>query len=148
MYLDGSNPVLLGFTTSWLNLAGLQGYERAYYFYLLGTYYSPHKLNIKIAYDYNSSPSQSVLLKPTNFSSSTPSPFGDQPAPFGSPTNIEQWRIFLTRQKCESFQISLNEVYDPTLGVVAGAGLSLSGINLVLGAKKSYKPIKASNSIG
>ena len=36
IYLDGSNPVKMKFTTSWINLAGLQGYQRAYFFYMLG----------------------------------------------------------------------------------------------------------------
>src|SRR5581483_5368683 len=52
-YLDAAAPVTLGFTTGWINLAGLQGYERAYFFYLLAQYFTPHTLTIGIAYDYN-----------------------------------------------------------------------------------------------
>lgn len=148
LYLDGSSPVLLSFTTGWLNLAGIHGYERAYYFYLLGTYLSPHKLSIKIAYDYNGSPSQALVITPDNFSSAVPSSFGATPAPFGSPTNLEQWRIFLDRQKCQAFQIQVDELYDSTQGVTAGAGVSLSGMNLVAGLKKGYRPIKAALSAG
>ena len=57
-YLDGTNPVVMSFTTGWMSLAGLQGFERAYYFYLLGTYITPHKLSIGIAYDFNPSITQ------------------------------------------------------------------------------------------
>ena len=32
-YLDGSKPVLMSFQTSWIHLAGVQGYERFYPFY-------------------------------------------------------------------------------------------------------------------
>lgn len=148
LYLDGANPVLLSFTTSWLNLAGLQGYERSYYFYLLGRYFTPYKLQMQIAYDYNPSPSQSTMVVPDNFSSSVPSPFGDTPAPFGSSSDVFQARIFLTQQKCESFQITMNEVYDPSFGVTAGQGFSLSGIDLVVGLKKGYMPIKGARSFG
>lgn len=148
LYLDGASPTLLNFKTGWINLAGLQGFERAYYFYLLGRYLSPHILQMQIAYDYNSSPVQSCRIMPDNFSSSVPSSFGDQPAPFGSKTDIENWRVFLDRQKCESFQITMNEIFDPSKGVVAGAGLTLSGLNLVVAVKKGYRPIKASNSVG
>src|SRR5580698_8674429 len=74
-YLDGSNPVLMSFTTSWLQLAGLRGYQRAYWFYLLGTYLSPHKLQVAIAYDYNSSPTQSNLIAPINYNG----PYGSDP---------------------------------------------------------------------
>lgn len=148
LYVDGSSPTLLKFKTGWINVAGLQGFERAYYFYLLGRYLSPHILQMQIAYDYNESPVQSCQIFPTNFSSAVPSPFGDQPAPFGSQTNVEQWRVFLDRQKCQAFQITMTEVYDPSKGVVAGGGLTLSGLNLIVSVKKGYKPIKAANSIG
>jgi hypothetical protein len=150
-YMDGPNPVLMSFTTAWMNLAGLQGYERAYFFYLLGQYYSPHFLGVSISYDYNPSPSQEVIIAPTNYAP----PYGDvlngnygQLGPYGGPGNVEQWRIFLKRQKCQAFQIALNETFDRSFGTLPGAGLSFSGLNLVVGAKKAYKPQKAAESIG
>lgn len=147
-YLDNGNPVLLSFITSWINLAGLQGYQRAYFFYLLGTYLTPHKLNLQISYDYNSSPSQSTLISPDNFSSGVPSPYGSPPAPFGSQSNIEWWRVFFTKQRCTSFQITLNEVYDPSFGVPAGQGLTLSGLNMIVGVKKGWRTQSAAHSAG
>jgi hypothetical protein len=148
-YLDGSNPVLMSFITSWYNLAGLQGYQRAYFFYLLGTYISPHKLSLSIAYDYNSSPTQNILITPTNNSPNygLVSPYG-QGSPYGGPGNIENWRVFLAKQRCQAFQIQFNEVYDPSFGVPANEGLTLSGINLVYSIKKGFRPQPASNSAG
>ena len=78
----------------------------------------------------------------------TPSPFGEQPAPFGGPLNIEEWRISPQKQKCTAFKIKITEVYDPSLGVGPGAGFTLSGLNLVVGIKKGYRPMRASNTIG
>jgi hypothetical protein len=147
-YLDNGSPVLLSFTTSWLNLAGLQGYMRAWALFLLGQYYTPHKLQISIAYNYNSSPSQTTLIIPTNFSSAAASPFGDQPSPFGAPNNVESWRVFLAKQRCTSVQISLNEIFDSTMGVQAGAGLTLSGMNLVVAMKKGWGSQSAAHSAG
>lgn len=146
-YLDISSPVLMSFSTSWLNLAGVQGYQRAFYFYVLGTYLSPHKLNFQIAYDYNSSPTQSTLITPNNFSSAVPSSFG-VPTPFGGPGNIEQWRVFLAKQRCQAFQIQFNEIFDASMGVTPGAGLTLSGINVVAGIKKGWTTISSANSAG
>ena len=154
-YLDGSDPVLLSFTTSWLNLAGLQGYERAYFFYILGRYLSPHKLQVSIAYDYNDSPWQSDLISPDNYGST----YGGQQAngqtivygqetPYGGPGDVEQWRVFLTKQKCQSFQVTIQEVYDATFGLPAGQGLTMSGLNLIVALKKGYRPISSANSIG
>lgn len=148
-YLDNGNPVLLSFTTSWINLAGLQGYQRAFFFFLLGKYLTPHKLHITIAYDYNSSPIQSTLISPTNFSPyyGVSSPYGQQ-ASYGGPGDIEQWRIFLTKQRCQSFQINLQEVYDPSMGVPSGKGLTLSGLNLIVSLKRGWKTISAAHSAG
>lgn len=148
-YLDGSRPVLMSFITAWFNLAGLQGFERAYSMYLLGTYLSPHKLTVSIAYDYNSSPSQSVVITPENFSAvyGGDSLYGGSSVN-GGPSNIEQWRIFFEQQKCEAFQITIQESYDASFGVAAGAGLTLSGLDLVVGMKSSYPRLRAAVSTG
>lgn len=159
-FQDGSNPVLMSFTTSWFSLAGLQGYQRAYWFYLLGQYLTPHKLQIAVAYDFNPSPLQTSLITPTNFSgpfggpnpnpgdgTDSQSPFGQQ-SQFGGPSNVEQWRVFLKKQRCQSIQLSLQEVYDPSFAVPAGQGLSLSGIKLTYAVKKSFRPMPAAQTIG
>lgn len=149
LYLDGSNPVLLSFTTGWINPAGVQGYIRSYWFYLLGVYYTPHKLQMQIAYDYNQAPEQSTLISPTNYNPTygLPSPYG-QGNPYGGNSSLENWRVFLAKQRCQAFQITLNEVYDPSFGVPAGLGFTLSGLNLVFGVKKAWRNISAANSAG
>lgn len=148
VYLDDSSPVLMGFTTGWINVAALQGFERLYYFYLVGKYLSPHKLQIQVAYNYVDTTVQSLIINPTNFSASAASPFGDQPSPFGSETNLEQWKVHARQQKCQSFKISVDEIYDPSFGVAAGAGLTLSGINMMVSVKRATRPLKAANTVG
>jgi hypothetical protein len=150
LYLDGSSPVLMSFTTGWINLAGLQGFERAYFFYFLGSYISPHKLSVGVAFDYNPSPTQNSLFCPDNYSPN----YGDDAgfygsgSPYGGPSSVEQFRVFLQQQKCQAFQITVSEVFDPSYGTVAGAGLSMSGLNMVVGMKKGYPTLKASRSVG
>jgi len=148
LYIDGSSPVLMQFTTSWLNLAGLQGYERAYFFYMLGSYLSPHKLQVQIAYDYNSSPSQSMIIQPDN---GTPAWGGEQlwgsGQPWGGPGNIEQWRVFFTQGKCSAFQITIQELFDTSLSTPPGAGFTMSGLDLVIGSKSGYPRLRASRQI-
>lgn len=149
LYLDNSNPVLINFTTSWFNLGGMQGYERAYFFYLLGTYITPHKLSVAIAYDYNPSPTQVSVITPDNFSPSWggQAQWGSSPS-WGGATSLEQWRVFLRTQKCQAFQITIQESYDASFGVPAGAGLTLSGIDLIVGIKSGYPRLRAANSVG
>ena len=146
-YLDGTSPVLMQFTSSWINLASLQGYQRFYEMYILGTYLSPHQLLAQIAYDYNYSIYHSSTINPKNFSPSIPSPFGI-PTPFGSPFQLEQWRIHAKKQLCQSFQINLQEVFDPSFGTIAGPGFTLSGFNCYVDILRATRPIAGANAVG
>lgn len=158
LYLDGSTPVNMSFTTGWMNLAGVQGFERFYQMYLLGQYISPFNLNIQIAYDYNSSPAQQTTVSP----SQTPQTWGSD-ALWGSGSswgseggdgwegqvNVFEARVFPQRQKCESFQITATEVFDASFGgTLAGAGLTLTGMSLVIGMKRGFRTSKASRNFG
>lgn len=149
-YIDGSKPVLIQVKTGWINVAGLQGYERAYFMYLLGTYKSPHKLQVDIAYDYNSSPTQSTTITPDNYNAvygDSDGNYGDE-SPYGGNTDLEKWRIFFKNQKCEAFQVTITETYDSSFGIAAGEGLTLSGLNLVVGVKSGYPRRSAEHSVG
>lgn len=149
-YMDGTSPVLMSFTTAWMSLAGLRGFERFYFMFLLGTYFSPFKLNVELSYNFSPNPVQSIIVTPDN---SAPN-FGDETlwgggAPWGGSTgNIFQARIFPAIQKCQTFQLTITELYDASMGVAPGQGLSLSGMNIVIGAKKGFNTQKASRSFG
>ncbi len=149
LYLDGSSPTLMSFTTAWFNIAGLQGYQRAYEYYFLATYLSPHTLQVQTAYDYNDAIFQSNIIQPDNFST----PWGGDATwggslVWGGASTNEQWRVDLNIQKCQSIQISLSEQYDPSFGVPAGAGFTMSGLNLIMGAKSGYPRLSPSRIVG
>lgn len=154
VYLDGTNPVLLSFTTSWINVAGLRGYQRAYRYFLLGQYLSPFRLMCSTAYNYKSSPSSFAMIQPNNFSPA----YGSAEAngqvttygsdnPYGGVSNILNWRVNLKEQRCSSLQITIQEIYDPSFGIVAGAGFTLSGLSLIVSAKQSFRTISAAESV-
>lgn len=149
IYLDGTKPVLLGFKTGWINLAGLQGLERLYFMFLTGEYFTPFKLAMRIAYDFNKASEQEILITPDNYSPAWGGdPLWGSSTPWGGPGTAFEARLFPKKQKCSSFQISAKEFYDPSLGVAAGAGLSLSGLNLVVGVKKGYRTQNSGRSFG
>ncbi len=148
-YLDGSEPVLMSLTTSWINIAGLQGYERFYAANLLGTYFSPFNLNVSLAYNYNPSFEQSTIITPDNATAN----YGGEAlwgsgGPWGGPGNVFSARLFPQRQKTQSFQMTIQEVYDPSFGQPAGEGLSLSGLLLLVGIKKGNRTQSAKKSFG
>jgi hypothetical protein len=148
-YLDNANPVLMSFTTGWINLSGLQGYERFYYALLLGQYLTPFKLNAQLAYDYNPSASQATIITPQRYQQ----PWGGDPLYGNSPvwggvSSVFEARLFAQIQKCETFQLSITELYDASFNTVPGAGLTLSGMNLVIGSKKAFRTSKASQNFG
>lgn len=146
-YLDNGNPVLISFATGWLNIASLQGYQRFYRMYFLARYLGPHFLNVDVAYDYNASVVHNTIISPTNYGSVAPSAFGE-PVPFGSPADIEQWRIDAKLQLCQSFQISLSEIFNPAFGTVNPAGFTMSGITCEIEVKKATRPIRGANTSG
>lgn len=149
-YLDGSNPVLISFTTAWIKTTGLQGFQRAYYFYMLANFLSPHTLNIKLAYDYNPNPIQSSNIIPTNYGGTwgAEALWGDGESWGSSEGSVEQHRVFFEQQKCQSFQVIAQEFFDASYGTTPGAGLTISGLNLVIGSKKGYPVLRGSKSVG
>jgi hypothetical protein len=159
-YKDGSRPVGVSFTTAWLNLAGINGYQRAYFFYLLGQYYSPHKLKVSVAYDYNPNPWQTNIIYPTNYSPrlggtlaqsqaglNPQSPLGQQ-TPLGGEPRLEEWRVFFKKGRCSAIQITVEEMFDPAFETDPGQGLTLSGIDLYFGVKSNKKPMSNRHSAG
>jgi hypothetical protein len=167
-YRDGATPVVMSFETGWFKMAGLQGFQRAYWFILLARYHSPHQLYFDVAYDYNDAPQQRTLFDTSpgypaayypepnqsalneNFSNPNygDSPYYGGPSPYGGTGTLEQVQVFFSQQKCQSFKITMQEFFDPLVGTQPGPGLSVSGLNIVFAAKGVSAKLKASQGIG
>jgi hypothetical protein len=148
-YVDGQNPVEMRFKTNWFAMSGILGFQRAYFLFMLGQYLSPHKLFINVSYDFNPNATQQLIVTPDNFASV----FGGNPVfgsgyVFGGPSQVEKWRLMLQQQKCDSIQFEFIEQYDPSYGVQPGAGLTMSGLNFVVGVKSGYPTISRFNTAG
>lgn len=148
-YLENNEAVLMSFATGWLSFAGLQGYQRAYSIYLLAKYLSPHALAISVAYDYNPAITQTSFIIPSQVNNSA---YGNDPyygstEYFGGESAVQQWEIQLERQKCQSVQITVQELLYAD-NPVAGPGLTIEALGVVAGIKKSYPRLPAAKSVG
>lgn len=147
-YLDISIPVCMYALSNWIHLQGLSGYQRFLELQILGSYITPHILTVQFGYDYGPL-SEQAEIEPINGTGAygTDTVFG-QTSPFGGPGSLEQWRIQNSTQQCQSFQVSIQENYDPSSGIVAGAGLTLSAFTAIVGVTRGYRPVKASATVG
>lgn len=127
VYLDGSTPVAISFTTAWMQLGGLRGYQRAYFFYFLGTYLSAHRLRADIYFDYSPTIYNSSTFTPVNSTADTP---------------LNE-RIFMKKMRCKAFKVGVTELIS-----TAGAGLTLSGMNMMIGFKKPFATSTAATQTG
>lgn len=123
-YADNSSFVSMKLRTSWVQLAGVQGYQRAYRLFILGEYKSPHNLIVQIAYDFDSTVVQTVTI------------------PVTSALTPYQFRVQLARQKCEAIQVT---IYDTQNGT-AGESYSISDLQIQIGVKKGSQKLPFSQT--
>lgn len=148
VYTDNGRPILIGLTTSWLSLAGLQGYQRAYRLYVMGKYQSAHLLSVSMAYDFNPGIVQTAVINPIQNQNQSwgSDPFWGSVISWGGRSQLEQNRVNLVRQKCQSVQITIQEQLNPA-NLVYGGSLILENIGIVIGGKLSYPKLPPNRSV-
>lgn len=125
-YSDNGAVIRMGFRTSWLSLAKIQGFQRLKNLMFLGQCYSACTLYVGFYYDFE------------------PAPLNVEQVTMAAAENPWQRRFFPKRQKCESMQLLVEVVPSDT----TGAGLALSGIAMLAGIKKGLNKISAAKSTG
>lgn len=148
LYLDGTTPVLMSFLTGWIQMQGISGYQRLWEIQLLGQYATPHLLDVILGYDFGAY-SELIPIAPNNYTGvyGSDALYG-QTTPYGGQGLLEEWRLQNSNQTCQAFQIGLQERYDPSFGVSAGQGFSLSAMTCTLGLLRGYRPIRSANTAG
>ena len=84
-------------------------------------------MTVKVAYDFVDTDTQTTAI-----------------AVASSPTSAYQYRVFLTRQKCESLKIT----YQESQVAPYGEGVSLSGFALEAGLKRGLDKLPSAVSYG
>jgi hypothetical protein len=146
-YTDFGNAIKMKIKTSWLSFAQMQGYQRIYAAWFIGTFKSDHQLGITVAYDFNSNSTNSVLIDTTDFINletyGESSPYGSDTV-YGGEFPYYQFEYKLPRQKCQSVQFTIEDYQSTTLG----EGYDLSNIGVLLGIKKGYNKLGNSRVYG
>ena len=124
-YTDDTSPIYLSFTTPWLSFAQLNGYQRVFRAYILGTYEGTHTLDVTVAYDYNPAITYTTTVTP----SATP--------PY-------EFRIDFNQQKCTSIQLTITD--HQTSGY--NQGYAISAITFVCGIMPGAARVPASSQYG
>lgn len=114
-YLDGTTPYSLKLTTAWIKLAQyMQAMQKIWWITLLGTYYSPHQLRVRVQLDYEKGFGAPIpLAVDTNYDDDD---YGDETysnGPYsGSSDTVYQRRVHIGA-KCQAFRVSLEDVASP-----------------------------------
>jgi hypothetical protein len=147
LFTDNGEFVQMALTTSWLSLAGLQGFQRAYRALFLGNYLSPHQLQIGVAYDFNPTQIQQEYINVTPLFSLTAygedSPYGNEYV-YGGQYPLYQFQVRFARQKCEAIQFTIQDLQSSNFG----EGFSISAFNLMVGTKKGSQKSPQPNIFG
>jgi len=163
---DAGVPVNMSVETGWINPAGAQSALRIYRMLILGDYFSPHRLKISVAYNYDDTYSQTKIIDvasqteiyrygdPGRRLESTglkKGYYGDPGGTTGDYTTAiayggkdvmqYQYRLDFVKQKCESFKIKIETVQGAG---ELGRGINLSQVMFVLGSKGTDYKIKQS----
>lgn len=129
-FTDNGIAIVLHPTTPWIKLNSLEGYQRVRRAALLGNYFSPHTLTIKVYYDYNDN-----VFDTYTFNTATG---------LVGPDNVYQFRMHLKRQKCESIKFE----FDDSVVITPGQGYSINDLAVEIGLKRGLDKLPAIKSVG
>lgn len=141
VYLDNGQFIQMRIKSAWIQIGGVQGFQRFYNMLLLGTYLSKHKLQVKLGYDFNSLYQQETILDAgvlANPAYGVGTPYGS--GIYGGEFPLYQWQIFPKLQKCQSFQYELVDVKTDTDGASFSLSHVLAEVGIKEGANKKATP--------
>jgi hypothetical protein len=146
VYADDGVPIRTRIETSWIQVAGLQGFQRLYRLALLGEYVGEHVLKASLSYDFEDWSRESFTIQPSTVvrgpSYGSSSPYGT--GSFGQGTGVYQFELKPARQKCQAFRLTLEDTFPEGQGTGA---FSLSGVTAIVGVKGGTNRLGARNTL-
>lgn len=146
LYQDNGQFITMRIKSAWVQIGGVQGFQRFYKMLLLGTYKSAHKLLVKFGYDFNPFYKQETLVDVPATVNPLPYGSGDYGAesPYGGEFPLYQWSLYPKIQKCQSFQFEISDVRTD----IDGESFSLSHILAEIGLKEGTNTVNTPKTSG
>ena len=166
IYSDAGTAIDMVIETGWMNPVAAQNSIRVYRMLLLGSYFSPHRIKVSVAYDYDDTFVESSLIDVTSYTEVyeygfpgvditstgvTKGYYGDPGGTEGSYTTAiayggkdvmqYQIRVDFKKQKCEAMRLKIEALQGAGQ---LGQGVSLSQLLFVAGARGTEYKIKQS----
>ena len=132
--------------TGWL-AAGLQGFQRIYKLYFIGSLESTHTLKIQLGYDYQDNFQELFFL---NTADTFPVTTFGESSPFGAGLfgggfdGVYQFQVLPSKQKCEAMRIKISDL---SANGLIGEGFSLTAISAMLGVKQGLNKMPATRRV-
>jgi hypothetical protein len=145
-WTDAGSPIFLSWTLPNLSFAGLQGFQRVFRCFILGSYKGIHSLNVSVAYDFNDSSTQTTTIFPSNGLSTwgsdtnwgSSSPWG------GGSYQIYEFRVDFNIQKCTSIRLQVSDNQASSYN----EGYSISSVVFEVGILPGANRLPVSNTYG
>lgn len=147
-YADNGSHIPLKLGSSWLQAAGLMGFQRIYSILLLGDYRSSHTLRVKIAYDFENHFEETYYFDADEALQIDENLFGVQ-TPFGtgifggSGSSVYQLICKLKRQKCQSVRFEIEDIATSS----PGEAYSIAGAAFNVGVKRGTHKLPSAKVI-
>jgi hypothetical protein len=147
-YSDNGNYIKMKLKTGWFSIAGFQAFQRIYNAYVIGNYISKHRLRVAVSYDFNPVEVEDVIIDAytllNNPAYGVPTPYGDpiQEPVYGGPYPLYQFRYMVPRQKCESIQVTIEDIQTDDIG----EGYQMSSLAFEVGVKEGLNKLGPTRS--
>lgn len=143
-FSDDGSSIKTKIVSSWLQLAGIQGFQRFYKMLFLGTYKSLHKFKVSFAYNFDPSYKHSEVVDMADVLPITT--YGTDiygvETPYGGPHPLYQWEVRPTIQKCQAFKFKFEDFSE------GNEGFSLSNFAAEVGIKQGLNKKSSGSTFG
>ena len=133
-FSDNGQFIPLQITTPWIDFAGINGWQRTWWVYILGHIQGTGTLRVDIAYDYNAAIQQTIYIPIVPGTGYGVGPYGA--GPYGGGQPLAQLRVQPSQQLAGAMQVTLTTMQS---GNNIGEVMSFSGLSFEYGFSRTLR---------